>query len=373
MTVSSQSLAHGAAGRALVEVERALNGTGGWGEAKAAVQEAARTVHASPDDCLYFGAPAVTFLLTCASADGRPRFAQAARALDGHVRAAARRKLTGFADGRVAFVDYDLFRGLVGLGALLLARAPDGDELGEILVRLVALTLPLDRDGRTMPGWWVDHDPDPLLPTPGGHANLGVAHGAAGILALLSLAARAGRSVPGQDAAIARLLEVYDRWQQDGPDGPWWPQWLTRDDLLGGRLAFAKGPGRPSWCYGAVGIARAVQLGAIATGDYARQEAAEAALAANLCDRQLDRLDGHGLCHGIAGVYQTAARAALDARTPALGSRLPALAARLPDPRDPTHTDDGLLTGSAGITLAVQTARRSAPPASNWDRCLLIT
>ena len=46
------------------------------------------------------------------------------------------------------------------------------------------LTEPRTDDGQHVPGWWVDHDPDSILPTPGGHANFGMAHGAAVILGI---------------------------------------------------------------------------------------------------------------------------------------------------------------------------------------------
>jgi hypothetical protein len=135
------------------------------------------------------------------------------------------------------------------------------------------------------------------------------------------------------------------------------------------------GPGRGSWCYGTAGIARAEQLAAIVTDDHRRVEAAEDALAASLADPQLDRITEPGLCHGLAGMYQTAYRAARDARTPALGRRLPALAARsarhagsLGD----QDNDGGLLTGSAGVALALETSRHAGPPRTGWDACLLI-
>ena len=97
------------------------------------------------------------------------------------------------------------------------------------------------------------------------------------------------------------LCDWYDRWAQDTPDGRWWPEWLTLSDLRAGRPS-QRGPGRPSWCYGTPGIARALQLAAIATADPARQAAAEQALAASLAPQHLARLTGPGLCHGLAGL-----------------------------------------------------------------------
>jgi len=373
---AGQSLADGAAGRALLHIERALQNSK-WNEARATIQQAvADPLDNGVNAGLYYGTPAVAFVLAAASADGCSRYFGASRALDGHVRKSAERKLTQSMEtlraGRSAvFADYDLFKGLTGFGALLLTRASDSEVFGDILTYFTCLARPRTVDGLQTPGWWVDHHPDPTLPTPGGHANLGMAHGAAGILALLALAARAGHTVDGQREAIENLADFFCQWRQDSADGPWWPQWLTRDDLRTGTLVSQAHPGRPSWCYGAVGITRALQLAAEATGQESHQKAAELALVANLTDHHLDRLDTPGLCHGLAGVYQTAYRAAQDAQLPLIAERLPAIAARL----DTCSSDgpDGMLTGAAGVCLAIETARRDAPPTSNWDRCLLIT
>ncbi|MGI5213398.1 lanthionine synthetase C family protein [Plantactinospora sp. CA-290183] len=373
-----QSLANGTAGTALLHIERALTGTGGWATAHRRIRRAANgPLDAGDHAGLYYGAPAIAFVLHCA----HPRYQPAAIGLDRHLLRLAQRRLatanTRIDRGQTAtFGEYDLFYGLTGLAALLLRHQPDSDTLADLLRYLIRLTRPHRADGIELPGWWVAHHPDPSLPTPGGHANLGMAHGAAGLLALLSLATRHGRVVDGQTEAIDALCDWFDRWRQDSDDGSWWPQWLTRDDLRTGRPS-QRGPGRPSWCYGAVGIARALQLAAIATHHHRRRATAEDTLAACLTGRQLRRITDTGLCHGIAGIYQTAYRAARDARTPTIGQQLPALAETLSrhaaaTEDDPTN-DAGLLTGSAGARLTLETASHTTPPRSGWDACLLIT
>jgi hypothetical protein len=373
---TAQSLGTGAAGTALLHVELALTGTGTWHDAHEAItQAAAEPVDASPSGCLLHGAPALAFVLHAAQADGQPRYRDAANALGRHTARIARQRLDA-ARARIAggepgtFSEHDLFYGLTGIGAVLLRTAPASDALGDILGYLTRIvTRPLALDGIQVPGWWAARDPDPLHPTPGGHANLGMAHGTAGILAFVSLSAISGHAVEGQHEAIGALCGWYDRWAQDTADGRWWPEWLTLSDLRADRPG-QRGPGRPSWCYGAPGIARALQLAAIATADPARQAAAERALAANLAPQHLATLTGPGLCHGVAGAYQAAARAAADAITPAIASRLPGTAAAL------TATagtgSPALLTGDTGTRLALETARRSAAPISGWDSCLLL-
>lgn len=370
--VTCQSLATGAAGTALLHIERALTGAGDWETAHARIRQAAGSIDTADHTGLYYGAPAIAFVLHTASADGHPRYHSTSAKLDEHVLRLARRRLTAATarmdrDEPTTFREYDLFHGLTGIAALLLRRMPGNEAMADILRYLVRLTQLRQEGGLELPGWWVAHDPDPLLPTPGGHANLGIAHGAAGPLALLALAACRGCVVDGQREAIERLADWFDRWRQSSPEGPWWPQWVALDELRTGRPV-QPGPGRPSWCYGAAGIARACQLAAIATGDSARRSTAEEAMAACLTAGQLHRISEPGLCHGLAGIYQTAYRASQDALTPEIAARLPLVAAALADhvaacPENGT----GLLTGEAGVRLAMETAL------SGWDACLLIT
>src|SRR5262249_22803590 len=142
----------------------------------------------------------------------------------------------------------------------------------------------------------------------------------------LALARRQGITVDGHLGAIDRICAWLDTWCQDQDAGLWWPQWITHDEQRR-RHINQPGPLRPSWCYGTPGIARAQQLAGIAAGDTARQQLAEHALTACVSDAsQLGRIVGTGLCHGWAGLFQTAWRAAADASTPMIADRLPYLA-----------------------------------------------
>ncbi|MGH3763107.1 lanthionine synthetase C family protein [Actinophytocola sp.] len=376
-TGREQSLAEGAAGVALLHIERALAGVGPWSTAHAWVSTAtARGISAADDTALYLGAPAISFILHAAEADQVHRYERALSTVDSHVAALVHRRVDA-ATARArrgeasTFAEYDLFAGLTGIGRLLLRHAPGTDALGRILEYLVCLTRPR---ADHLPGWWVSRDPDITLPTPGGHANHGVAHGISGVLAFLGTALRLGVTVDGHSDAIATIYAHLDSWRHDDQPGPWWPEWITRDELHDGRSR-QPGPFRPSWCYGTPGIARAQQIAAIATGDTARQRMVEHALAACLSDTdQLDGITDHGLCHGWAGLYLTAWRAAQDALTPEISHHLPQLAASLTRHADVSDQDDpGLLTGATGLALAAHTAARNTAPISGWDACLLIT
>jgi hypothetical protein len=107
----AQSLASGTVGHALLAVERAVNGAGDWGSAQRLIQQAASRVDAAPHAGLYYGAPAIAFLLHTTTMDGRDRYPAARQALDRHVRRLTRTRTTATgrlrADRPPAFAEYD--------------------------------------------------------------------------------------------------------------------------------------------------------------------------------------------------------------------------------------------------------------------------
>jgi hypothetical protein len=380
----SQSLAQGTAGLALARIERAHNGRATWRDAHEWVTKAASgDISADLDTGLMLGVTAIAFLLHAAGADGTPRYGPALTVLDPRVTALAHRRLD-LAHARIdrgelpAFAEYDLLHGLTGIGAHLLRNDRGGDALGRILTYLVRLTRPVRVDGDLLPGWWTSHDPAVTQSAgfPGGHGNLGIAHGVTGPLALLAQARRAGITIDGHTDAMNTICAWLDTWRHDdGATGAWWPQWITRQQHRTGQPDQHR-PLRPSWCYGTPGLARAQQLAGIATGDTARQQMAEDALAGCLSDPdQLGQLIDASLCHGWAGLYQTTWRAARDALTPALDAHLPHLADRLTEHgAAPADLDQpiGFLDGGIGHALAFDTSVRDAQPVSGWDAALLI-
>ncbi|MGW3562773.1 lanthionine synthetase C family protein [Streptomyces sp. NPDC000941] len=376
---TAQSLAVGAAGTALLHIERARTGRGTWQQAHAWIKSAvAADVSAADTSGLYLGAPAVAFMLSCAITADSARYHDTLATMDQHVTDLAHRRAdatdTRLCSGRrPTFHEYDVFYGMTGIGAHLLRRAPAGNAMERILSYLVTLTRPtLDHDNGELPGWWVSHDPHLTQSRqfPGGHANLGAAHGITGPLLLLARALRQGVTVDGHQDAIDTILGWLDAWRQDGPSGPWWPEHLHLGDLQAG-VPSQTGPARPSWCYGTPGIARAGQLAAIARHDATRQHLYEEAMARCLTDSNLSTIVDTGLCHGWAGIYQTAWRAAHDAAAPTLRAALLDLAAALTRHAQ-SGPDPGLLQGDAGTALALTTAAHDAAPTSGWDACLLI-
>jgi len=327
---------------------------------------------------LFFGAPTLAFV-THAAADRPGKLARALADLDTSTAAVTRRRLDD-AHARIdradrpTLAEFDLIRGLAGLGAYHLQRHPRHDLTKAILSYLVRLTEPLTRRADGLPGWWTDLAPtgDPSPDFPAGHGNLGMSHGIAGPLALLSLALRRGVVVDGHTDAITRICAWLDTWQQQHPAGPWWPGIITWDEVHTQHIQQPR-HGRPSWCYGVPGLARAQQLAGLATGDTTRQRTAEAAMLGCLRDpAQLGRITGSGLCHGMAGLLQTAWRMAADAHTPDITAELPRLCARLLIQLRSLPGEVEFLDGQAGIALALHTAGTNTAPLTGWDACLLL-
>ncbi|MET9290823.1 lanthionine synthetase C family protein [Streptomyces sp. NPDC003077] len=386
----SQSLAVGAPGIALLHAERAVAGAGPWHTAHVWLRRATREHLATGASAgLFFGAPALALAAhTAAAGPGMCR--RAAHALDRQLATLTHRRVDRACErirhgALPTFAEYDVITGLTGLGALHLLRHPHGDPLQRVLSYLVRLTQPLPTGDGTVPGWWTEHAPirERSHHFPGGHANLGLAHGITGPLALLSLALRQGITVDGHTEGITRICSWLDTWRQDHPSGPWWPQWITRAEHLSNRTHQPR-PLRPSWCYGTPGIGRALQLAALATGDRSRQHTAEQAVLGCLTDpAQLAQITDPGLCHGAAGLLHTVRHIAAEAITPGLANHLPALSDKLlrlsapkvlSAPKAPAVRWDrtrGLLEGEAGRALAL-CATATGAPLTAWDSCLLI-
>jgi hypothetical protein len=375
-----QSLSRGAPGVALLHAERAASGHGSWDTVDAWMRRAtADRLGATPGCGLWFGAPAVAFAVRSGAPDRYPGAAVALR--DVVERLVARRVALAVeritAARRPSRSEYDLVRGLTGLGAYLLLD-PDRPVLHELLRYLVRLTEPLPADdaaGSTVPGWWTSDLPSHVtdLEFAHGQSDQGIAHGVAGPLALLALAWRAGVTVPGHLDALHRILTWFDHHRRDTDGTVWWPEHITLPAARARPTSRQRGPGRPSWCYGTPGIARAHQLAALALGDPHRQADAERALLRAVTDPdQLAMLTDPDLCHGWAGVLATLHCATRDAGSPELAARLGELLPVLVE-QDLTPTPGGpcgLLAGPAGPGLVLHTL--ATDRTGSWTRCLLL-
>nr|WP_237501087.1 lanthionine synthetase C family protein [Streptomyces sp. SID8381] len=343
---------------------------------------------------LYSGLTAVAFALR--AAQRTPRDYQAAlagiekliEAYAGQVLAAEGRRLAERASA-TTFAAYDSVSGLTGIGRYFLLDPVNRlDVLRRILTYLVGLTEPVWIGRRELPGWWVGH-PAAMEEAPGGagHVNFGMAHGAAGVLALLSLSWASGTRVPGQEAAMSRIADWFLKTATRDEFGVRWPSSLKLSEYLDD--SYRPLQRRPSWCYGSPGIARSLQLAGMALGEVRWLDCSRDALLAAL--RRLDvqqDIRETGICHGWAGLLHTVhvmnrtldlapldtcrrqiARTILDSR-----SEDARFSFRVRHSGDAQNLDvPGFLDGAAGTALALMSSICGDPPKSGWDRALLLS
>jgi hypothetical protein len=346
-----QALAEGRLGAALLPIER-----GDLTEARPLLAAAVGGgVSTGANASLFHGAPALEFVLSRAGqTDWRVR-AATDRVVAARLASARRRRESGRLP---ALAEFDLIQGITGLTALLLSREEPPPLAMDALGYLTSLQRPVTADGEELPGWWSPGSPG-HEEAPGGHANNGVAHGVAGILSALAISVRTGVRADGQEAAIDVFASWLETW------GASW--WITLPQLSAG-VPPQPPPLRPSWCYGTIGIARALQLAGLAADNDSRRQAAEDAALAALGDpARLARVTDASLCHGWAGILTVTRAIAADSPAPErfaasmrlAGDRLAAGIAALPKP--------GFLEGRAGAQLALD-----GTDCAGWTRALLI-
>lgn len=362
-------------GQALLDVELALAGEGALDDLTTRLVHARSGVGASSEQAghagLFGGVAGMLVVLDAACADGRIRRVPELSALDRAVEDLVTDRLTEAADRHMsglvpAGAEFDLPEGLVGLGALLLRRLPHSEVTAAVIEYVVDLTRDRRWGATVLPGWWTSID---VLRPERGSADLGLAHGAAGLLAFLAIAMRAGHGDRVPARAVDNLLGWLTTWQQDGPDGPWWPAQLNLDEIRTGTTA-QQAPAE-SWSRGGIGIARALQMAAIVTEDTDLRARAERALVSCLAPARLNQITDPGLYAGTAGIYQTAVRAAQDAISPLVFQRLATAAEALARTGRGWPDDVDFWTGRTGTRLANQTLTWREPPFSGWDRYLL--
>ncbi|MFD5988574.1 lanthionine synthetase C family protein [Streptomyces cyaneofuscatus] len=370
----AQSLAYGPPGEALAAFEYAQRG----GDLQAAKVWAAATIsvpiNATPSANLFHGAPAISTALHAAGPHG---FHSARNLLHDYIADLTRRRLTS-AHNRIDAqhpslpCEWDLTRGLSGIGAFLLEHQGDTPITREVLRYLVRLTEPLTIGQEVLQGWCAPNPVKHLSLPPSDYVHTGMARGIAGPLALLATAFRRGIRVPGHCEAIERVCAWLDLVRAGTAARPWWPQGIGR---VSTELASLQDrPPPPSWSEGTPGVARALQLAGIALSNRQRQNLAETALLWCLCDpKQLATLPNGGIADGWAGLALTTWRAATDSPNHQLAQELPALLSTLTQHLQPGPQQGapGLLHGTTGIELVLYTLTVDLPLTSRWDTCLL--
>lgn len=244
---------------------------------------------------------------------------------------------------------YDLISGLVGLGVYALERLPRlsaRSAIERIVDQLAVRSELVDAGVR----WFTpasDLTPDARRLSPEGRWDLGMAHGAAGVVAFLGHARAAG-------VACDSLLAGATSWLLDQCSPHGCGAWITP----AGHVR----PARTAWCYGDPGVATAL----LAAGR--KSDALDIGLAAASRPAGASGVVDAGLCHGAAGllhVYNRLYQTSGDERLAAAARRWLDAVLDLP------VSEAGFLEGRAGVGLALLAATTNVEPA--WDRILLLS
>jgi len=257
--------------------------------------------------------------------------------------------------------EFDLLGGLVGFGIYALERLPRPSAAALLPLVVARLAERAERGPRGV-AWHrrelAERQPDP-----------GMAHGAAGVIAVLARMLQEGAATPEAAALLEAAVEgVLDLVRTDeGRDGEL--AWCAGNAGLSvALLAAGRAAGREDWERASLGLA-----GAAARRRFGAEESFDPAL-----------------CHGTAGLshlFHRLYRATGDSelRAAAVGWLERTLARRRPGAgvggflfrrRQPDGdagwvADPGFLGGSAGIGLALLAAATPVEPA--WDRLLLLS
>ncbi len=301
-----------------------------------------------------------------------------------------------------------------GIGRYLLARGDTCREELELILRYLTAMAEgeITYRGRKVPRWWTLAAPKmgQEVELPDGHLNLGLSHGVSGPLALLSLAWSEGVVVDGQREAIEALVALLERWaapEREGDGGVNWPGYVTFDQWAEGPRPTPTGPRptgqrssrqtssqqsssrqRPSWCYGAPGVSRAVQLAALALDRPDWHDLVARSVRALIADPPRAWVtDDPGLCHGWGGLLHLLGllnEQVRDERVARVRDELAAITVeqfseehRFGFRSTFTHVPQGadvpaFLEGAAGTALALD-AYAEGGAVAGWDMALLVT
>jgi hypothetical protein len=281
---------------------------------------------------------------------------------------------------------HDLVVAVTGLGVYALQRLPRPSAIECLHRVLERLHEHAQRDEHGI-YWWTPPagilHPESRNEYPSGRADLGVAHGAAGAVALLG--AICGAEVEPETArplligAVSWLLAH----SLTTEAGPTFPIWVAP--------GFQPAPARCAWCYGDPGIAAALLLAARGAGAADWGQAA-VALGCRAAERPPEKTGVRDacFCHGTAGLAHIYNRMYQATGEPKLGRAAVYWLERTLDfyrmarenggswvqasrdrAEEGSWTGIGLLEGAAGVALVLLAATTPVEPL--WDRMFLIS
>lgn len=273
---------------------------------------------------------------------------------------------------------WDLTHGASGIGLYLAYEksASSQQALKRLLATLVDSCKVKRVQEKLVPGWYQSQDEqftdEDKTNYPQGNFNLGLAHGAPGILLTLSQALKMGIEVTGQRSCMHFLID----WIQ--------AKAFTQDRFLiwPERIPFEerneRGLIRMAWCYGNPGVLRSLYIAALSLQDKTLLQFCKARFTEIFeLDEEIWYLSSSTLCHGKAGLLLLTQHMAKDTGDHRLQQKCEMLTSKIRASFDQTapfgfdnlepkkcpremratgfqrHCNAGFIDGAAGILLAL--------------------
>lgn len=205
-------------------------------------------------------------------------------------------------------IHYDLINGLTGIAMYYLwdrkLSEPENFLLKEILNYFVTICC---AKKTSVPGWHIktgnQYRIQDVEEYPHGSIDFGLSHGMMGPLMVMAEAYSKKIVVEGQREAICKLVDLYMIFKKDINGVFHWPSQLDFTDFQRLEWNTDKRNNRVSWCYGNIGISRALYLVGKNISDGALMEFAYKNIIgiANL-NINTYKLESAILCHGYGGL-----------------------------------------------------------------------
>lgn len=288
---------------------------------------------------------------------------------------------------------YDVVSGLSGI-AFYLLHSPTLESkkyLKSILELLIKRCQDMNLQSNKVPGWYcpaeyeIDDGEKQLFPN--GSFNLGLAHGATGILATLSISAINGFIVEHLLETVKNLSNWLWKQKVNTDYGARWPDKVSLEEITQNKLSESV-YFRDGWCYGSAGIARTLFLtGKALKTNYLKEKATNAFLDIFKRSPANWNLDLLSCCHGYSGLLAITHLMEVDTKNSSFQKHKNALMDLILDQYDPNkvwgffdkesspenqleNDQIGYLCGILGVVSVLNTSIGWGN--TNWIRLFLI-
>ncbi|MCL2426864.1 MAG: lanthionine synthetase C family protein [Oscillospiraceae bacterium] len=204
--------------------------------------------------------------------------------------------------------NYEVINGLSGPLRYLLDFSDD-EKMNEMAKKIIDIFIKRSKDktilGKKVPGWhyYTSEVESSFMneQATNGVVNYGVSHGMGGPLAALAIAYNKGFRTEGLLEAINGLISEYMNVLYYVNDIAYFPGRITFEQYVGNE-EFAKAPSQMSWCYGSVGILRALYIsGNLLSNEKVKQFAQDELIKIAKMELSDYQLMQPIVCHGYIG------------------------------------------------------------------------